>query len=187
MKKQIRDTTKMIFPNTGNDFLQNWKIICNNRNNEGKPSDFIKSTKTNSPTGLSGAASLSPIGNCFMYIETSGINYDSFSHDAFVSFERTDIIHISNITFYHKRFSTSIPEKRGMDILEIQLFRNGVWQTEFTIEKDTNFTALSTDCSLLNMNKISQPNYGIKLIYYGINTAHADMCFSDNNKTHKIF
>ena len=52
----------MIFANSGNDLLQNWKIICNNRNADGRPSDFVKSTKTNSPTGESGAASLPPIG-----------------------------------------------------------------------------------------------------------------------------
>ena len=177
----------MIFPNTGNDLLQNWKIICISRNNEGKPSDFIKSTKSNSPAVQFGATSLPPIGTCFMYIETSENIYDSSSDDVFVSFERTDIVHISNITFYHNRFSTSILEKRGMGKLEIHLLRIGVWQTEFTIEKDKNFSAFSRDWSLLNKNRISQPNYGIKLIFSGINSAPADMCFSDINITHTIF
>ena len=44
-KTQIIDTTKLFFPNTGTDLLQNWKIICNNRLGEGSPSDFLKSTK----------------------------------------------------------------------------------------------------------------------------------------------
>ena len=74
-----------------------------------------------------------------------------------------------------------------MGKLEIQLLRNGVWQTEYTMGKDTNFSSLSTDWTLLNMNIISQPNYGIKIVYSGINTAHADMCFSDINITHSIF
>ena len=74
-----------------------------------------------------------------------------------------------------------------MGKLEIQLIRNGVWQTEFTKEKDTNFSALSTNCRLVNMNIISQPNYGIKLIYSASNAAHADMCFSDIKITHNIF
>ena len=74
-----------------------------------------------------------------------------------------------------------------MGRLDIQLLRNGFWQTEFTIEKDTNFSTLSTDWTLLNMNILSQPNYGIKLVYSGINNAHADMCFSDINITHTIF
>ena len=56
----------MTFPNTGNDLLQNWKIIGNIRHGEGRPRDFIKSTKTNSPTGASGATFLPPIGKCFM-------------------------------------------------------------------------------------------------------------------------
>ena len=177
----------MIFPNTGHDLLQNWKIDCNNRNGEGRPSDFIKSTKTNSPTGSSGATSLPPIGKCFMFIESSQYNHNTANDDVFVSFERTDIIHISNITFYHNRFSTSDASKRSMGKLEIQLLRNGVWETEFTIEKDTNFSILSTDWTLSNMNIRSQPNCGIKLVYSGVNNAHGDMCFSDISITPTIF
>ena len=186
-KTQIIETTKLIFPNTGTDLLQNWKIICNNRFGEGLPSDFIKSTKTNSPTSQSGATSLPPIGTFFMFIETSGNNHNSANDNVFISFERTDIIHISNITFYYNRFSTSIADKRNMGKLGIQLLRNGIWETEYTMDKDTNFSTLSTDWILFNMNIISQPNYGIKLVYSAINTAHSDMCFSDINITHSIF
>ena len=113
-KTQIIDTTKLFFPNTGTDLLQNWKIICNNRLGEGSPSDFLKSTKTNSPTSQSGATSLPPIGTCFMYIETIAKSRNSTNDNVFVSFERTDIIHISNITFYYNRFSTSIADKKNM-------------------------------------------------------------------------
>ena len=42
-------------------------IRCNDKNKNGKIQNFIKSTKTNSPTGFSGAESLPPIGNSFMY------------------------------------------------------------------------------------------------------------------------
>ena len=174
-KTQIIDTTKLIFPNTGTDLLQNWKIICNNRLGEGTPSDFVKSTKTISPTSQSGATSLPPIGTCFMYIETSANNHNSTNDNIFVSFERTDIIHISNITFYYNRFSTSIADKKNMGKLEIQLLRNGFWETEYTMSKNTNFSTLSTDWTLFNMNIISQPNYGIKLVYSRINSAHAYM------------
>ena len=186
-KTQIIDTTKMVFPNTGIDLLQNWKIICYNKLGEGLPSDFIKSTKTNSPTGSSGATNLTPIGTCFMYIETNANNHNSSNDNVLVSFERTDNIRNSNITFYYNRYSISTANKRNMAKLEIQLLRNGVWQTEYTMDKDTNFSTLSTDWTLFNMNIISQPNYGIKLIYSGINSTHADMCFSDINITHSIF
>ena len=40
-KTQIIDITKLIFPNTGTDLLQNWKLVCNNRFGEGVPSDFL--------------------------------------------------------------------------------------------------------------------------------------------------
>ena len=102
-KIQITDTTETRYPNIGNDLLQKWNIKCNNKNNQSRISDFIKSTKTYSPTGYSGATSLPPIGNSFMYIETSSNNH---GHErVFVSFERTDIIQISNITFYYNRCS----------------------------------------------------------------------------------
>ena len=96
-KISITNITEMKIPNSGNALLQKWKIYCNNKNNQSRKSDFIKSTKTNNPTGFSGATSLSPIGDAVMYIETSSNNHGS---DVSVSWERTDIIQISNITFY---------------------------------------------------------------------------------------
>ena len=50
-------------------------FFCNDRNNNCKITNFINSTKTNSPTGDSGASSLPPIGSAFMYIETSSANH----------------------------------------------------------------------------------------------------------------
>ena len=96
-KIQIIDTTEIKYPNIGSDFLQKWNIKCNNKNNVSKVGDFLKSTKTNSSTDYSGATSFAPVGDSFMYIETSSNNH---SHErVFVSFERTDIIQISNISF----------------------------------------------------------------------------------------
>ena len=92
----ITDVTESEFPNTGSDLLQKWKIYCNNKNNQSRINDFKKSTKTISPTGYSGATSLPPIGNSFRYIETSSNNH---GNNVFVSFERTDNIQITNITF----------------------------------------------------------------------------------------
>ena len=71
---QITDTTIMQHPNSGGYLLQNWNIKCNDKNNNGKIQNFIKSTKTNSPTGDSGASSLPPIASVSMYIETSSGN-----------------------------------------------------------------------------------------------------------------
>ena len=98
-KISITDITETKFPNSGNALLQKWKYYCNNKNNQSRISDFIKSTKTNSPSSYSGAASLSPIGDAFMYMETTSNNHGP---NVFVSWERTDIIQISNITFYQK-------------------------------------------------------------------------------------
>ena len=71
-KIQITDTTVIKSPNSGGYLLQNWKRECKDKNASGKIQKFIRSTKTNSPTGDSGATSLPPIySDSFMYIETS--------------------------------------------------------------------------------------------------------------------
>ena len=88
--------------NTGSVVLPNWKCICNNKKNNMELSNFIKTTRTKSPTGNTGASTLLPIGTGFMYMETSG---DSHANNVFVSFERTDIIQITKITFLYNRFS----------------------------------------------------------------------------------
>ena len=40
--------------NTANSLLPYWKILCNDKNNSGKITNFIKSTKIKSPTADSG-------------------------------------------------------------------------------------------------------------------------------------
>ena len=78
---------------------------------------FIKSTKPNSPTGHSGATSLPPIGSAFMYIETSSNNHGCVN--LFIPIERTDIIQISNITFYYNRYSIPTNDfKKSMGLSE---------------------------------------------------------------------
>ena len=52
-KMQITDTTLIFYPNSVDYFLRNWVIKCNDKNNIGNIQNFIKSTKTNSPTGNS--------------------------------------------------------------------------------------------------------------------------------------
>ena len=101
-KIQIIDTTIIKSPNSGGYLLQQWNKKCNDKNSAGKIQNFIRSTKTNSPTGDSGATSLPPIGGSFMYKEISSNN---LGYNVFVSFERTDIIQIFNITFHYNRFS----------------------------------------------------------------------------------
>ena len=50
-KIQFTDTTERKFPNIGTDLLQKWNFKCNNKINQSRITAFIKSTKTNSPTG----------------------------------------------------------------------------------------------------------------------------------------
>ena len=175
----------MRYPNIGSDLLQKWNIKCNNKNNQARLTDFIKSTKTNSPTSFSGAESLPPIGNSFMYIETCSNNH---GNNVFVSWERTDIIQITNITFYHNRFSILTNEdKKSMGRFKIELLlEDNTWSTRYNIPKNDRYSNTSTDWTLVNLN-FTVEIYGIKLIYDRIDTPHADMCFSNITITHSVY
>ena len=185
-KIQITDTTEMRYPKIGGDLLQKWIIKCNNKNNVSKVGDFIKSTISNSPTGHSGATSLAPIGNSFMYIETSSNNHGHGR--VFVSWERTDLIQISNITFYYNRFSIlTNNSKKSMGRFKIQLLlEDNTWSTRYNIPKNDRYSDSSTQWTLVNLN-FTIENYGIRLIYDQIDTPHGDMCFSNIAITHSVY
>ena len=184
-KTQLTDTTIMKHRNSGGYLLPYRKIICNDKNNNGKIQNFIKSTKTNSPTGDSGATSLPPIGSASMYIETSSGNHGD---DVFCNFERADIIQITNITFYYNRFSILTNNNlKAMGRFRIQIIlEDNTWSTQYTIAKNTQYSDTSTDWTLLNLD-FTVANYGIKLIYDEIDTSHADMCFSNVTITHSVY
>ena len=111
-------------------------IKCNDKNNIGKIQNFIKSTKTNSAKGNSGATSfLPPIGSIFMYIGTSSKNHGK---NVFVSFEGIDISQISTITFYYNGFSilpnNSLKAMGAMGRFRLQsLLENNTWSTRYNI------------------------------------------------------
>ena len=118
-------------------------------NNSGKIQNFIRSTKTNSPTGNSGATNLPPIGDSFMYIETISNNQGD---NVYCSFERTDIIHICKITFYYNRFLGD-GDHKAMGRFRIQLLlEDNTWSTQYTIAKNEQYSN-STDWTLLNLIK----------------------------------
>ena len=119
-------------------------IKCNDKNNAVKIQNFIRSTKTNSPTGDSGAESLPPIGDSFMYIETSSNNHGD---GVFVSWERTDFIQITNITFYYNRFSIVTNDNlKNMGRFRIQLLlEDNTWSTQYTIAKSSQYSDNSSE------------------------------------------
>ena len=185
-KIHLTDTTNMKTGNTGSDLLPYWKNVCNDKNNSGKIKNFIKSTKkTNSLTSESEATSLPPIGNSFMYIETSSNNH---GNNVFASWERTDIIQITNRTFYYNRFSTlTIDNLKSMGRFGIQLFlENNTWSTGYILPKNDRYSVTSTAWTLVSLN-FTVENYGINLIYDEIDTPHADVCFSIITITHSVF
>ena len=121
-----------------------------------------------------------------MYIETSG-NFSGIDN-IFVSWERTDIIQITNITFYYIRFSIlTHPHLKNMRRLRIQMpLSDDTWSTVYTVGKKTQFNDNPTGWTLLGLD-FTQDIYGIKSIYEQIETAHADMCFSNITITHSVY
>ena len=184
-KIQLVDTT-IIKHGNGSYLLFRWKVVCNDKNINGVTTNFIRATKTSSPTSHSRATGLPRIGNAFLYIETSSNNH---GHErVLVSWERTDIIQISNITFYYNRFSILTNDSlKSMGRFRIQLsLENNTWSTQYTIAKNSQYSDSSTDWTSLNLD-LTVENFGIKLIYDQIDTAHADMCFSNITITQSVY
>ena len=184
-KIRLIDTT-LVKQENGQYLLPRCKVICNDKNINGITINFIRATKTKSPTSHSGATSLPPIGISFINIGTSSNNH---GHDrVFVSWERTDIIQKTNITFYHKRFSILTNDSlKSMGRFRIQLIlEDNTLSTQYTIPKNSQYNNSSTDWTLLNLD-FAVYNYGINLFYDQINTAHADMCFSNITITHSVY
>ena len=135
-RRQITDTTTNKYPNTGRYLLQQWNTKCNHKKIKGKSQKFIKSTQTNCPMDHTGATLLPPIRDSFTYIETSQNN--SGNEKIFVSFQRTDVLHVSNITFYCNRYSISTDDLlKSMCRFKLQhLLEYNTWNTRYNIPKN---------------------------------------------------
>ena len=121
-----------------------------------------------------------------MYIETSSGNH--VHERIFVSLEKTDIIQITNITFYQKRFSILTDDSlNSMGRFRIHLLLEvDTWSTQYTIAKNTQYSDNPYDWTILSLD-FTVENYGFILIYDQIDTAHADMCFSNITITHSVY
>ena len=130
--------------------------------------------------------SLPPIGNAFMFTETSSGN--SGSDKIFVRWERTDILQITNIIFYYNIFSSLTNNSlKSMGRFRIQLLlQDGTWSTRYNVPKNDRHSDSSTDWTLVNLN-FTVENYSLKLIYDQIGTPHADMCFINITITHFVY
>ena len=83
-------------------------------------------------------------------METSGGNYGNYT---FISFERTDIIQITNLTFYYNRFSIlSNDSLKSMGRFQIQLLlADNAWSTRYNIPKNDRYSDTSTDWTLVSL------------------------------------
>ena len=118
-----------------------------------------------------------------MYIETSSNNNGEI---VFISFERTDIIQITNITFYYNKFSSSDVNLTAMGRFRHQLLlEDNTWSTRNIIGKNDRYSDTSTHWTRVSLN-FTVENYGIKLLYDRFDSPHADMCFSNLTITRSV-
>ena len=74
-----------------------------------------------------------------------------------------------------------------MGCFRIQLLLDdNSWSTRYTIPKKGRYSDTLTVWTLLNLD-FTIENYGIKLIYDEIDSAYADMCFSDITITPSVY
>ena len=108
-----------------------------------------------------------------MYLGTSSNNH---GNNDFVSSERTDIIQVSNITFYHNRFSILTKDSlKSVGRFRIQLLsEDNTWSTRYNIPKNDRYSDTTTEWTLVSLN-FTEEIYSNKLIYDQIDKAHADM------------
>ena len=66
------------------------------------------------------------------------------------------------------------------------LLDKGVWFSKYIIERNSHYSTNSTGWSLLNLD-ITESNYGMKVVYDEIDSALADMCFSNITITHSVY
>ena len=121
-----------------------------------------------------------------MYIETNSNNH---GHDRVcVSWERTDIFQINNISFYYNRFSILTNDSlKSMGRFRIQLLlENITWSTRYIKSENDQYIDTSTQWTPVSLN-FDVENNGIRLIYDQIDCPHADMCFSHITITQFVY
>ena len=145
----------------------------------------MKSIKTNSPKEYSGVESLPPTGESFMYREASS---NIQGNNVYVSFERTDFIQNSYITFYYNRFSILTNDSlKSMGRFRIQLLlEDNIMSTRYNKPNNDRYSDSLAQWTKLGLN-ITVESYGIKLIYDQIDTAHADIYFSNITITRSVY
>ena len=120
-----------------------------------------------------------------MYIEASS---DNHGNNVFVSLERTDFIETINITFSSNRFSILTSDNlKSMGCFRIQLLLEDItWSTRYNKPKNDRYSNNSTQWTKLSLI-FSVENYGIKILYDEIDSAHGDMCFRFITITHSKY
>ena len=105
----------------------------------------------------------------------------------FVSFERIDIIQITNIAFYQNRFSSRDLNLRAMGCFKIQLLlAENTWSILYDIHKNDHYSNSSTGWSLVSLN-FTVESYATKIKCDQTYTALADLCCSNITITHSVY
>ena len=181
-KVQISKVKRIQYSNWGGYLLQKLNDKCSDKNGSGKTQNFLRSTETSPRQGKSGTTSQPPIGSLFMDLEPGAIIYEP---KVYFSFQRTDMIDISNISFNHNRYSTG-SSNQSMGRIRLQLLLDdNTWSNRYNIPNYDRYSNSSTQMTLFSLI-FNIEIFGIKLFYNEIDTALADLCSSIKTLTQSV-
>ena len=65
------------------------------------------------------------------------------------------------------------------------LLEDNTWSARYNIARNDRYSDTSTDWTLGSLN-FTEENYGIRIYYDQLDSAHADMCLSNISITHSV-
>ena len=66
------------------------------------------------------------------------------------------------------------------------LLEDNTWNIQYTIAGNSQYSNSSAEWTLINLNFFVE-NFGVKFVYDRMDTAHADMCFSNKTITQSVY
>ena len=65
------------------------------------------------------------------------------------------------------------------------LLEDNTWSMQYSLPKNDHYSDTSTDWTLLNLD-LTVEHYGVRLIFDELDSAPADLCFSNKTITHSV-
>ena len=169
-KTQSTNTTIIKHPKNGGYLLQNWVIKCNDRKGAGNIQNFKSQRKRILQLLIQEQQAYLQ-----WLIVLCILRHALTIMKRMFSVVLNGLILLKKVCFYCNRFSARSSGAMGRIRVQLLLDDN-TWSTRYNIPENDRHSNSKTDWTLVSLN-FTVENYGIKLFYYDIDSALADMCF----------